>query len=787
MCKRVPDDIDGPPPPGFFGGGQWAPPTFGAGRDYHRSPPRGDYRGYPPSPDRRGRHSSIEDFIPAVFPRMDPPSYSDYGGPAPYGSEHYPRGQGDYAPDHFPRGDYPPDYGTRLLPQGYPPDYGHPDFDRRPPHDHGHPEFDRRGPLPPDVYPPPRHHPQGHEQAEVLRDGPRFDAGAGRPPLPYEPEPHHHHHPESPRREPPPVVAYPPREPSPPRGPPVESGGAHFPPMPYEPTGGGGGGGGGGGPPPPPAGDVHARVVEEEAPHFPPLPYEPEGPPAHHHGDGRDIADYPPEPRMDPRMDPRLDPRMDHRGDEGAVAYNPEMGMPPPFPDAHYGHATEHGHVKRKRFEGCKDYWAGFLFLFHFWAVVGVCIYLGVRGVLKTNQNNDLRRTYEFRAALSPTASVPTHLYSIKHWAPQLATAAASGWVFAFFWQWLVRTKTMIKVCLSLGAVSTGLLGIILVSTGTAKGLVGLIFLVAALFQGLYVHLVRHRIPFAAIMLDKTRGVVKRHKSLHLISMWTVFLAMFWLAIWIFGVSGAVSLPYGGWYAALLVLSLAWSMEVLRNIVYVTVAGVVGQYYYEGHHMPHFPVLRAYRHAWTISFGSVCLGSMFVAPVQGLHSMAKRLANEQGANEFLFSCVNCFLGVMEFFNRHFNKWAFVEVGLHGKSFVKSARQTWKMLKDQDAMLLINDDLTGAILLTSCIIGGVLTALVGGCWTFATHRYLTVGVSILSFIIGFFVTYLTLVVPESAVATYYVCFAEDPATLKKQDEPLYQYMAERKLELDQEVE
>jgi hypothetical protein len=39
----------------------------------------------------------------------------------------------------------------------------------------------------------------------------------------------------------------------------------------------------------------------------------------------------------------------------------------------------------------------------------------------------------------------------------------------------------------------------------------------------------------------------------------------------------------------------------------------------------------------------------------------KRLANEQGANEFLFSCVNCFLGVMEFFNKHFNKWAFVQV------------------------------------------------------------------------------------------------------------------------------
>lgn len=93
------------------------------------------------------------------------------------------------------------------------------------------------------------------------------------------------------------------------------------------------------------------------------------------------------------------------------------------------------------------------------------------------------------------------------------------------------------------------------------------------------------RIPFAATMLARTRQVVKTYKSLHLISLWTVFLAMFWLAVWIFGVSGAVSLPYGGWYAALLVISLAWSMEVLRNIVYVTVAGVVGTYYYEVH--PH--------------------------------------------------------------------------------------------------------------------------------------------------------------------------------------------------------
>lgn len=80
----------------------------------------------------------------------------------------------------------------------------------------------------------------------------------------------------------------------------------------------------------------------------------------------------------------------------------------------------------------------------------------------------------------------------------------------------------------------------------------------------------------------------------------------------------------------------------------------------------------------------------------------------------------------------------MQVGLHGKSFLKASKYTWVMLRDQKADLLINDDLTGSVLLTCCIIGGVLTALVGGCWTFATFRYLTVAISIISFFIGFFV-------------------------------------------------
>ncbi len=43
------------------------------------------------------------------------------------------------------------------------------------------------------------------------------------------------------------------------------------------------------------------------------------------------------------------------------------------------------------------------------------------------------------------------------------------------------------------GGGTTGLLGIILISTGNVKGLVGLIFIAAALFQALFVQLVKAR------------------------------------------------------------------------------------------------------------------------------------------------------------------------------------------------------------------------------------------------------------------------------------------------------
>ncbi|CAK9190738.1 unnamed protein product [Sphagnum troendelagicum] len=727
-----------------------------------------DIDGYPPISPRSGYYprggpaygGPAPPFFPGLPPYYDFPPPSDY---PPLGTEDARGGQG-YPP--------PPGYMERAPLAGYlPTDY------RRGGGGGGPPPFDAsRG------YPPP---PYETNPGYVPRGSDPYDRDRGYPPPPgsrfFNPPPAYVPDPSSVAYPPPSYPERPPHDVYPPPGRPVNAADG-FPPLPYSPTRGAGG-------PSPP----RRPPVQQYPPQPPVQPYPPPPPPVNENAGFPSPplpynanAGYPP-----PRPGP-IPP--------GAVPYGVASGLRPPrFSRGQQFRSRfrSSGRIWRSTCAGCRDYWAAILFVVHFWAVIGVCIYLGVTGIRKTNHNNAIRARDSVHAlvnslnsTLSPSPAptpLPASSYSIRDWAPQLATAAGAAVIFAWIWQSLIRMfpQTMIYTCLIMGSVATGLLGIILISTGNVKGLVGLIFIAAALFQALFVQLVKARIPFATIMLKKVLLVTGRYPGLYFVSYSAVFIAMCWIAIWIFGAAGAVSIPYGGYYVALLIISLAWSIEVLRNTVNITVAGTVGTFYFQEHAMPRNPTLRALVHACTISFGSVCLGSLFVAIIQTLHAIAQSIANQQRGHEFLFSCVTCFLGILDNLIRYFNKWAFVQVAVHGKNFTRAARDTWNMFQVERVDVLINDDLTGAVLFTGCIVGGGVTALVAGIWTFATHRNLTVGIAIVSFFIGYFLMYLTMVVAESGVAAYYVCFAEDHKVLESNDPPLYQYMCDRKSYLEQQ--
>lgn len=125
-----------------------------------------------------------------------------------------------------------------------------------------------RGPesgYPPAAYLPQEYDRRPRPHRREPEAGPRYDAGAGYPPPPYEPEGRY----TSPDRGPPPPPP-PPTGPPAPRGPPPMEGTPVFPPMPYEPAESPASTG-------PLAEESAALPQEPPAEVFPPLPYEPEG------------------------------------------------------------------------------------------------------------------------------------------------------------------------------------------------------------------------------------------------------------------------------------------------------------------------------------------------------------------------------------------------------------------------------------------------------------------------------------------------------------------------------
>eukprot|EP01018_Ginkgo_biloba_P024271 Gb_16693 [translate_table: standard] len=354
------------------------------------------------------------------------------------------------------------------------------------------------------------------------------------------------------------------------------------------------------------------------------------------------------------------------------------------------------------------------------------------------------------------------HKFPIEHWYPQLLAAAAVGAVFSCAWQaiFLRRPVMMIKGVLWTSAALSFTAAMVLVSTSHASSVgLGVVFLLFSVAQALYACWVTVRIKYASKMLPKALAPINKFPDLHHPSYWVILLAFVWICGWIMGVLGAISQKYAALSVFVLIVSLAWMMEVLRNVVHVTVSRVMALFYLRGMQSD---TQFSFHRAFTTSLGSISLGSTLVPILEALRVLARALNLVEGEDEFLFSCAHCCLRVMETIFRFGNNWAFVQVATYGKGFVKASQDTWDLFQGRGLEPVINEDITSAMCFLSGVASGSVCVIVSGSWTFATHKNLTATVSLLSFLIGYSMTRITMAMPQACVCAYYVCFAEDPA-------------------------
>lgn len=168
---------------------------------------------------------------------------------------------------------------------------------------------------------------------------------------------------------------------------------------------------------------------------------------------------------------------------------------------------------------------------------------------------------------------------------------------------------------------SIGLLVVNTVTLFAAEGVTGfaLVWLLVLVATCLYAHTVWHRIPFAASTLRTALECLRTNGGVFVLAYLVSVAAMVWVLVWIMAFAGVSSHYYyhGGNSSVgilgviLLVLSYHWTTQVLKNVIHVTVSGVVGTWWFDPLDASSLfsPAIQdSWKRATTYSFGSICMG-----------------------------------------------------------------------------------------------------------------------------------------------------------------------------------
>lgn len=377
-------------------------------------------------------------------------------------------------------------------------------------------------------------------------------------------------------------------------------------------------------------------------------------------------------------------------------------------------------------------------------------------------------------------AESSSDLGPLKYALPLIGICIGVGAVVALLFLSLMQTHGTILIWMSL--VWTLILsGAALIFAVVAGNVIGMIF--AALIFALtcwYVYAVRHKIPFAAAMLDVSLRCMKTFPSawtLPLLGMILMGAISYLWAICCFSIAFAVDQSSGSVHSVrgliffLLALSFFWTVLVIKGWVHTSIAGVAATYYFLApNSLPPHPVAGAVKRASTTSFGSICFGSFLVAFIRTLRfflRMAYQNARESNNNvaACVLCCVEVLLQCIESVINYINQYAFAICAIYGRPFLESANQAWGLMRSRGFDQIINDSLIQGVLSLCMLIGGLITGIAAGVlawWAFDTDWRVWAGIG---FLIGAIFMLVTSEVVESAVITLFICLADDPVALQ----------------------
>lgn len=359
-----------------------------------------------------------------------------------------------------------------------------------------------------------------------------------------------------------------------------------------------------------------------------------------------------------------------------------------------------------------------YLFCAQFLLIMILELYLIVRGVISVSDN---------------------HRFHPKKWyLPVLSSTACAG-IIGFAWQLFTsfNPSRAFKAAFFISPLVTCGYGILLVSVGSPGSAAAAVFVLAAsVFQSLYGCWIRPRFQHASrILVVSMAHHPPRIKTIVPLS---IFVCILYSTLLMSGIGGATATgtKLNTLFIFLSLLSFAWTLQVARNMMFVTVSHIKFMKFASGTEVELRTVVGD---TTKYSMGTLCIASILVPVLVVIRGLARAISLVSGdVDEFMFSCADCCSGVAKRLVAYGNRWGFVQVGVYRKGIVQASKDTWEMFRRVGIENLINTDLTSSFCFLSGTAAGSVCALVAGTWAIFVHKSYATEVSLYTFLTGYLV-------------------------------------------------
>eukprot|EP00735_Rhodelphis_limneticus_P006592 TRINITY_DN19014_c0_g1::TRINITY_DN19014_c0_g1_i1::g.21582::m.21582 TRINITY_DN19014_c0_g1::TRINITY_DN19014_c0_g1_i1::g.21582 ORF type:complete len:482 (-),score=111.17,sp/Q869R1/CTLHB_DICDI/27.49/1e-45,Choline_transpo/PF04515.7/2.2e+03,Choline_transpo/PF04515.7/1.8e-68 TRINITY_DN19014_c0_g1_i1:453-1898(-) len=318
----------------------------------------------------------------------------------------------------------------------------------------------------------------------------------------------------------------------------------------------------------------------------------------------------------------------------------------------------------------------------------------------------------------------------------------------------------------------------------------GICLAILAFSALIYYISVRNQINFAATTVSASVEAIEAFPVSIFYAFCTTILMIGWICLFVF--MAIVILKGTNEYVAMcvfLTFSFYWAAGVIRNILHVTVCGIVGQWYFLGKNAPSNAARSSLGHALTTSFGSICAGSLLVALVKAIRFLINYIREKLGEDEernclakMCCCLVSCCMGCVEWVLELVNDLAYVQCAIYGTSFFTASSDTFKLLKSRGYAMLASNTIVDGVLTLGCCLGAIPSTIIGALWAYSEYdgedhdAGKITFVTAACFCTGYVVVAQVLQLVNSGADTILMCVIEDPNALQVTHSGLYHRLA-----------